>query len=452
MLNREDIINKLQNIDIPKENFIIVTGAALVLQGVKEFTSDIDLICSENYFNEIINEVVCEHFGERYIEGNNGNGSVRTFDDGTLCFQIDKDIEIFYNFVVKDIVFINGFKVASLNDIKAHKLSLGREKDYKDILMINEFEKDKKGKMLKDKIINRKSGIITYGITPPKSDNTSEKIAEITSKHFERLKKLDVDALVIYDIQDEADRNGEERPFPFISTINPTVYGYEYLKNLDMPKIIYNSVGKMTENELENWISNDFGMDRFSVFVGASSATQNNSLKLNDAYNINKKMNRNMLLGGIIIPERHNMNQDEHLRVISKVENGCSYFISQVIYNLETAKNFLSDYYYYCIKNEIEMKPILFTLTPCGSKKTLEFMKWLGISFPKWLENELLLSEDILEKSVELLKKQFKELLEFATEKGIPIGCNIESVSVRKVEIDASIKLVDEIRAMFLSC
>jgi len=37
--------------------------------------------------------------------------------------------------------------------------------------------------MLKQKILNRESGIITYGITPPKKNNTEEKIKEISQKH-----------------------------------------------------------------------------------------------------------------------------------------------------------------------------------------------------------------------------------------------------------------------------
>lgn len=92
------------------------------------------------------------------------------------------------------------------------------------------------------------------------------------------------------------------------------------------------------------------------------------------------------------------------------------------------------------------MVPILFTLTPCGSIKTLEFMKWLGINVPKWMENELIHSNDILDKSINLAKNIFEELLDFALDKGIPIGCNIESLSVRKIEIEASIQLVRDIK------
>ena len=68
------------------------------------------------------------------------------------------------------------------------------------------------------------------------------------------------------------------------------------------------------------------------------------------------------------------------------------------------------------------MVPIIINLTPCGSIKTLEFMKWLGINIPKWLENDLINSVDILEKSIILSKLLFDELFDFALEKEIPLG------------------------------
>ncbi len=87
----------------------------------------------------------------------------------------------------------------------------------------------------------------------------------------------------------------------------------------------------------------------------------------------------------------------------------------------------------------------LLTLSPCGSKKTLEFMRWLGVSVPGWLQNELLHARDILEKTIDLSISGFQELYEFACEKGISLGCNVESVSLRKAEIDASVEMLQRV-------
>ena len=68
-------------------------------------------------------------------------------------------------------------------------------------------------------------------------------------------------------------------------------------------------------------------------------------------------------------------------------------------------------------------------------------MKWLGISFPRWLENELRHSSDTLERSVDLCESVFADVQDYAREKHLPIGINVESVSIRKAEIDASVEL-----------
>ncbi|AZN41837.1 methylenetetrahydrofolate reductase [Paenibacillus albus] len=302
--------------------------------------------------------------------------------------------------------------------------------------------------MLRDKLLARKPGIISYGMTPPKAANTSEKIAEIAQKQCERLRDLELDALILYDVQEEADRIEQERPFPYLQTVSPDTYSKQYLSGLDVPKIIYNCVGNHSEAEFTDWATKDADQDRYSVFVGSSSNKQHVHLGLKDAYQLTKQLNRNLTFGGVIIPERHMTKQDEHLRVVSKMKNGCDFFVTQAIYNVEASKNFLSDYYYYCSENGIEMVPILFNLAPCGSTKTLEFMKWLGISIPKWLENDLKYSSDVLDQSIRHCQKIFEEIFEYGLEKGIPIGCSIESVSTRKVEIDASVELVQNIKAL----
>lgn len=305
--------------------------------------------------------------------------------------------------------------------------------------------------MLKEKIINKQAGILTYGITPPKQNNSGEKIREIAERQINRIQGTNIDALILYDIQEESDRIKEERPFSFLPTLDPVDYEQRYLKDLDLPKIIYRCVGKYSREEFVQWLELDPKKDRFSVFVGAASHKQPVKLRLTEAYQLRREIGNNLILGGITIPERHLRQPDEHLRIVQKIENGCKFFVSQTTYNVEASKDLLSDYYYYCQAQNIEMVPILFTLSPCGSLKTLEFMKWLGISIPRWLENELINSEDILEKSIALERLIFQELLDFALEKQIPIGCNIESVSIRKAEIEASVELVKEIKLMLMN-
>ncbi|MDH5545781.1 MAG: methylenetetrahydrofolate reductase [Gammaproteobacteria bacterium] len=297
--------------------------------------------------------------------------------------------------------------------------------------------------MLTDKIRNRESGIIVYGITPPKQGTDPAQVADIAEKQMERLREHLVDGLILYDIQDEKTRTDDERPFPFMATLDAYEYSRDYLNQLAIPKIVYRAVGKYSADELRDFLQVPSASDFLTVFVGAASKSQDVSLSLKDAYQLRSSMSNPLLLGGVTIPERHLSKGDEHLRVIEKMKQGCSFFVSQGVYDVNASKSFLSDYYYYAQEHDIPLVPVLFTLTPCGSAKTLQFMKWLGISIPRWLENEMLHAHDILQHSVDFSAQAWRELKDFADEKQIPIGCNIESVSIRKVEIDASIELLN---------
>jgi hypothetical protein len=82
--------------------------------------------------------------------------------------------------------------------------------------------------------------------------------------------------------------------------------------------------------------------------------------------------------------------------------------------------------------------------------KTLSFMKWLGIAFPRWLENELRFAADPLAASLDLCEQIFVEIWNYAHEKGIPVGVNVESVSIRKNEIDASVELLKRLRGRMM--
>lgn len=300
--------------------------------------------------------------------------------------------------------------------------------------------------MLRDKIQNREAGIVLYGMTPPKENTQIERVREIASKHVSRIQSLDIDGVVLYDIQDESARNGDTRPFPFLPTFEPQKYSGDFLSELNLPKVFFQVVGKHSEASLANWMQNNLKNGDLGVFVGNSSSDQETQITMDQAYEIRKQYAAEMPVGGVAIPERHYAKKDEHLRIASKINKGVSYFTTQAVYNVEASKNMLSEYYYHAQSNNLPLVPIMMTFSPCGSKKTMEFMQWLGIHFPKWLKNDLTHSKDILGSSIDTCLRTFRELVDFSLKKGIPIGANIESVSIRKDEIDASVELLENVK------
>ncbi|WP_086248347.1 methylenetetrahydrofolate reductase [Campylobacter vicugnae] len=295
--------------------------------------------------------------------------------------------------------------------------------------------------MLKTKIKQGKSGIVLYGLTPPKISLSHDEAKEIALRQLSRLDGIKIDGLVIYDLQDESNRNSSNRTFEFVRTIKPEIYAKDYLQNR-YEAVIYKAVGNYNETEFKEFLQTH--SDAISIFVGASSAIDTPKLSLNDAYKMKKEIANDLTLGGICIPERHTKKQDEDLRVASKRVKGCEFFITQAVYDIETAKKFLDDFAALGIKNT----PIIFTFTPCGNEKTYEFMQWLGISVSNLSKNRIFDSDDALESSVKLSLDMFEFLYKYGTAKGISVGANIESISTRKVEIDASIRLLKGIIAI----
>ena len=69
--------------------------------------------------------------------------------------------------------------------------------------------------MLLEKIKNNQNGLLFYGMTPPKLTTDTEKIKTIASKQMARLKGLDIDGVILYDIQDETARTTTQDLFLF---------------------------------------------------------------------------------------------------------------------------------------------------------------------------------------------------------------------------------------------
>lgn len=299
--------------------------------------------------------------------------------------------------------------------------------------------------MFLNKIKSGDSGILLYGITPPKSETSPERITEIAEKTIARLIPLDLDALIVYDVQDESARTSDERPFPFLKALDPFKFASNYLQSFEISKIIYRPAGKFSISELSEWLDELHQLNFYPVFVGVPAPDFPVKTSLPEAYKIWSTHEATSVIGAVTIPERHALLKDEDKRILDKVDCGVSYFISQCVFNLAYAKQVIEDLNCTC-KNENRTFPtIIFTLTACGSAKTLNFMEWLGIHVPDDLKEDLMNSEDILEKSVSICLDIASELTDFCVERSIPFGFNIESVAIRKSEIEASIYMVSQI-------
>jgi hypothetical protein len=211
--------------------------------------------------------------------------------------------------------------------------------------------------------------------------------------------------------------------------------------------IVYRAVGKYTGGQLGHWLS-EADRDRvLTVLVGAASRHQVVRTSLPEAYRRHAALSHPPRVGGVVIAERHAESGTEHLRMLRKQDAGCEFFVSQVCYDLDRTRNLLSDYTHSCRDQGLDPRPVVLTLAPCGSVKTLEFMTWLGIEVPRWLRAEISRG-DPLTASYEQCLLNARALIAYCRRLGLPFGINVESLTNRRLEIEASIDLVREIRTM----
>jgi Methylenetetrahydrofolate reductase len=291
-----------------------------------------------------------------------------------------------------------------------------------------------------------RDGVLLYGLTPPRGTTTPEQADAVAETALARLRSVQVDGLVLYDVDAEADRSSTPRPFPFMPMMDPAVFLDRHLAGWAGPVVVYRAVGKYSGDELAQWLSEADSDRVLTVLVGAASRRQVMRTSLPEAYRRHAGVARPPRMGGVVIAERHAEAGAEHERMLRKQDAGCEFFVSQVCYDLDHTRNLLSDYAYTCRDRGLDPRPVVLTLAPCGSVKTLEFMSWLGIDVPGWLRTEVTRSGDPLTASYEQCVVNARVLIAFCRRLGLPFGINVESLTNRKVEIDASIDLAREIR------
>jgi len=301
---------------------------------------------------------------------------------------------------------------------------------------------------LAEKLNRRDLGVYLIGTTPPKAETDDAAMLGIAQKLLARLDNVEYDGVTVYDIQDESARINAPRPFPFSSTREPRQYAEMISATNGKETLTYRSVAQRNREAFVEWITETAQVyrQRNVVLVG-SPAADVCRLSLSQAYEAAQQSSLDLHIGGVTIAERHIKKGDEHLRLIEKQKQGCTYFVSQAVYNAQATIDMLTAYARTCRERHIEPARIILTFTPCGSPKTLEFMRWLGISIPEATGYRILDSDNPILESQRICYTNLTQILDAVVPLNLPLGLNIESLTNRKEEIDAAIALYRLLKA-----
>lgn len=118
-MNKQEFIQGLEKFNLPKSEYIILSGGSLLLRGLREKSADFDLCCSKKLARKI----------KLY-------DSPRDDKDFFIPFE---NCQMMDNFDEYEFDLIDGYQCESLESILAFKKRANRPKDQKDIEIIEKY-------------------------------------------------------------------------------------------------------------------------------------------------------------------------------------------------------------------------------------------------------------------------------------------------------------------------
>jgi len=133
----QEKFESLKKLNLPPDQFIVVSSGALSIRGIRD-SEDIDVIVTESLWNKMIKEypVGVNSFGIQNLELEN---DIEILNPTQSIFGNSKIVPMNDIFEKADI--FDGIKFINLDHLKMIKKELGREKDLRDISLIDDYLK-----------------------------------------------------------------------------------------------------------------------------------------------------------------------------------------------------------------------------------------------------------------------------------------------------------------------
>lgn len=122
-MKKEEFLERLNELGLDRSRFCIISGGAMLMYGLREEASDIDIKMGRQYFEEV-------RKGSLIKKSSKFDYVYELFDDVDVAVQ---------EFDLRDVVMIDGYLVESLERQLAWKLKNGRVKDQPEIEKIQRY-------------------------------------------------------------------------------------------------------------------------------------------------------------------------------------------------------------------------------------------------------------------------------------------------------------------------
>lgn len=101
----------------------------------------------------------------------------------------------------------------------------------------------------------RKRGVCLFGTVPPRSNLTMDRVEQYAERLAGTIKKLRPDGVIVYEIQEEEGRDGQERPFAFATTHPPRLFAKMISELANVESIVYRTVAYHPKEGFDTWLT-----------------------------------------------------------------------------------------------------------------------------------------------------------------------------------------------------
>lgn len=96
--------------------------------------------------------------------------------------------------------------------------------------------------------------VCLFGTVPPRSNLTMARVEQYADRLAATIRQLRPDGVIVYEIQEEEGRDGNERPFAYATTHPPRQFAKMIGELADVESIVYRTVAYYPKEGFEEWL------------------------------------------------------------------------------------------------------------------------------------------------------------------------------------------------------
>ncbi len=127
-----ELLTKLKSLNLPIGQYVIISSGVMAVREIRE-ANDLDIVVTRSLWKKLVSKYNTEGTNHRLVIRPDPNIEILgpAYDPSQDLFDVDE--------LVSDCEVINGVSYLKLETVKKIKEKMGRDKDLKDIELINQY-------------------------------------------------------------------------------------------------------------------------------------------------------------------------------------------------------------------------------------------------------------------------------------------------------------------------